>query len=120
MALQLILDERDIPMYDWGREINFKIYDENNNPYNCSFATGGAVLKTFDRFGNQIINDITVTWTNEAQGQGFFQYSNQYRPSEIGAYYVCVQMWDNAGPPPNEQISTGFFRITFTPQPSEF
>ncbi len=120
MGLKLIIDKGDIPMEDWGRVINFKIYDENNNTFDATFATGNSVIKTFDKHGNQIIPDINIVWDTQNKGIGHFSYTNANRPSTPGTYYICAQMWDNVGPPPNQQTSTTLLRIVFTPQASEF
>lgn len=117
MGLRLILDKYDWDQYDYGRVINFKIYDEQNNAFNCS-AFANAVWKTFDKDGNQLIPDINITWDNQALGQGHVSYTNANRPTGTGIFYVCVQMWDSAGPPPNQQTSTTRLRIIVTGQPS--
>ena len=121
MALIILFDKYDLPISDWGRQINFKIFNETDlSPFDATFANGNSVLKTFDKHGNQLINDINIVWDTQNKGIGHFAYTNQFRPSTPGDYYLCVQMWDNAGPPPNQQTSTGLRRIVFTPQPSEF
>lgn len=114
MALRLLLDEYDWPISDFGRQINFTIYDETQSAFNAS-TFQNAVLKTFDRDGNQTVPDIPVTWTTQSSGIGYFQYTQNSRINVKGDYYVCIQMWDNAL---TKQISTSLLRITATIQPS--
>lgn len=123
MALLVLFDKYDMPMSDWGRAINFKIYNEPDvaGTITAFNATGFAyaVVKTFDKDGNQLIPDINVVWDTQSSGIGHFVYTQQNRPSIHGDYYLCVQMWDSANPPV-QQTSTTLRRIVFTPQPSEF
>lgn len=116
MALSVLFDQYDLPQNDFGRQINFKIYNENTQlPYDCTFANGGAVVKTFDADGNQIVPDITVTWDTQSSGIGHFAYTQASRPNTIGDFYLCVQMWNS---PLTEQISTTLRRLVITVQPS--
>lgn len=120
MALVILFDIPHLPQNDWGRQINFKIYDERppNNAFDCTFATGGAVLKTFDDLGNQLVPDINITWDTQNMGIGHFSFTKNSRPSKAPFdYYLCVQMWDSGQ---LQQTTTTRRRLVVTAQPSEF
>lgn len=108
--LKLVLDTYRISMFDYGNDVNFKLYDEDLNAFDASTYTT-AVVKTFKRPGDralffrdvakaitlirnvaQIVEDRTVTWTTQASGEGKFTYSQSQRPAVAGYSWIQVQL----------------------------
>lgn len=109
MALRLALDQYEIPRYDYGYNINFKIYDEDESAFNATGFTGTA--KFYKRQGDQsnfyrdvakaieiagelasVINDISVTWDTQSSGEGHFAFTSNTRPSLIGYMWVEIRL----------------------------
>lgn len=134
MTLKLVLDQYVQNQFDFDRPINFRIYDEDEQPFDTSTYTK-AVAKTFmdtralfvggwrnvaTGFGyihpegtvSQLVSDIPVTWTDPANGQGSFAYTQTTRPSRAGIQYIEIELSK-----PNEQTSTERTRLTVRPSP---
>lgn len=115
--------------YDFGTDIAFKLYNEDLTTFDATGYTG--VLKTYKRHGDrafffrdveralsvvgtlaQIVNDITVTFTSIAIGEGTFAYTSQNRPSVPGFMWLEVELKKSG-----EQLSSDVVRVYI--QPSE-
>ena len=108
--LRLVLDQYEFARYDFGRQVNFKLYEEDGiTAFNATGYTG--VLKSFKRHGDrafffrdvaksltvigqvaQIIPDITVSWDTQASGIGNFSYTATERPSVPGRLWLEIQL----------------------------
>lgn len=136
MVLQLVLDQESFARYDFGRQINFRIYSETdpflftNTAFDASSYTG-AVVKIFKRHGDrafffrdveralsvigtvaQVISDIDVTWDTQASGIGHFSFSQSLRPTIAGNMWLEIQLTKSG-----EQTSSELRKIYI--QPSE-
>lgn len=136
MVLKLALDQETFARYDFGRQINFRLYNEtdpflfSNTAFDASSYTG-AVVKVFKRHGDrafffrdvsraltvigtlaQVITDIDVTWDTQASGIGHFSFSQSARPTIQGWMWVEIQLTKSG-----EQTSSELKKIYI--QPSE-
>lgn len=134
MSLKLVLDQYEFSRYDYGRAIGFKIYDEDENPFNCNSYTP-SVAKIFKRHGEraevfrdvarlvmvrgelaQVVNDITVAWTDQANGEGTITLTKTDRFTVQGLHWMEVELRDNADPDSRTvQISTELVRVYVDP-----
>jgi hypothetical protein len=130
VVLRLVLDQYEFARYDFGRNINFKLYQEDGStPFDASGYTG--VVKAFKRQGDrafffrdvakamsvmgsiaQIISDITVTWDTQTDGVGHWAWTSTLRPSVPGMLWIEIQLTKSG-----EQTSSELLR-TFV-HPSE-
>jgi hypothetical protein len=126
----MTLDQYEFARYDYGRQINFKIYEEDGSTaFDATGLTG--VVKGFKRHGDrafffrdvakaltvlgsvaQIIGDIDIVWDTQASGVGHFSFTQNARPSINGMLWLEVQMVDS---PKTKQISTELVRVFVTP-----
>lgn len=110
MSLHAVFDQYEWNRYDFGQDINFKLYGaDRKTPFDATGFT--AVVKTFKRHGDrafffrdvakaltvigqmaQIVNDLTVTWTTQASGEGKFAYDSANRPNTPGYVWLVVQL----------------------------
>jgi len=136
VVLKLALDQEDFARYDFGRQINLKLYTEpdsflfSNTAFDASTFTG-AVIKVFKRHGDrafffrdiarsltvlgsiaQIINDITIVWDTQASGIGHFSFDSAARPSIPGNMWIMAQLTKSG-----EQTSSELKKVFI--QPSE-
>lgn len=135
MVLQLAIDQETFARYDFGRNINFKLYEETDQFLftNISFNATGytAVAKFFKRKEDrafffrdveralsvmgtiaQVIGDISVTWDTQSSGIGHFAFSESLRPTIVGNMWLEIQLTKSG-----EQISSELRKIYI--QPSE-
>ena len=125
----VLVNTSRLARYDYGETIAFKLYNEDLTAFNASTYTG--VLKTFKRHGDrafffrdveralsvvgtlaQIVGDITVSWTDQANGEGTFAYTESLRPTVPGYMWLEVQLTKSGA-----QISSDLVRVYI--QPSE-
>jgi len=132
MVLRLILDQYEFMRYDFGRDVVFKLYQEDGEtPFDASGYTG--VLKSFKRAGDrafffrdveralsvigqvaQIITDIAVTFTTATDGEGTFKYTDSAKPTVPGYLWLEIQLV-KAG----EQTSTELVRVYIHPSEAQ-
>lgn len=112
MALKLTLDQYEFPRLDYGYNVAFKIYDESGTAFDASGLTGTA--KFYKRHNDRstfwrdvarqvtilgqvgtVINDIAVSWTTQASGEGTFAFTAASRPNITGWMLVEIQLTDS-------------------------
>ena len=134
MAKRIVLDNYVYARYDYGEDINFKIYQEDKKT--AFDATGlTPIVKFFKEHGDrafffrdvaraltvhgqiaQIIPDITGTWTTQASGIGKFAFTKDIRPTVPGYYAMIIQCVDNVDPAlRTKQISSELLRVYVNP-----
>ena len=129
----MVLDQYEFSRYDYGRTINFRIYEEDGttafDATTLSLNTG--VVKAFKRHGDrafffrdvaraltvigqlaQIITDVDITWTTQASGIGTFKWTADKRPHVPGYMWIEIELIDS---PKTVQISTELVRVFVTP-----
>ena len=134
MVLRIAFDEAQLARYDFGSDINFKIYNEPDpflgtyTAFDASTYTK-AVLKSFKRHGDrafffrdveraitvtgqlaQVIGDVDVTWDTQASGIGHFAYTSQLRPTIPGYLWLEVELQKTGA-----QVSTELRRVYINP-----
>ena len=122
--LRLALDQYEFARYDYGRNITFRLYQEDGST--AFDATGYiGVAKAFKRHGDraffqrdvermltvhgelaQTINDITVSWTDQANGVGTFAWTVSDRPSVTGFLYIEIQLTQSGEQTSSELVRT--------------
>lgn len=105
-----MFDQYEFARYDFGRNITFRLYEEDGiTTFDASGYTG--VIKAFKRHGDrafffrdvakaltvigqvaQIIGDITVTFTDQANGVGTWAWTANQRPSVPGVLWIELQL----------------------------
>ena len=110
--LKLVLDQYSIPQNDFGRAINFKIYDEADAAFSATGYTGE--VKVSNEKGSQVVDDISPTWTVQGSGTGSFKFTSTLRPDVSGYYWVEIELTKSG-----EQISTERARIYVAPSPAD-
>ena len=133
MTLRLVLDQYEFPRYDFGRTITGRVYEEDGtttfDATTLSLDTG--VIKTFKRHGDrafffrdvaraltvlgtvaQMISDVAITWTDQANGVFTFKWTAEKRPHVPGYMWLECELIDS---PKTVQISTELVRIFITP-----
>ena len=123
----MVLDQYEFSRYDYGRTITGRIYEEDGSTtFNASTDSLNGVVKTFKRHGDrafffrdvakaltvlgsvsQIISDIDITWTDQANGVFTFKWTANSRPHVPGFIWIEVQLTDS---PKTMQISTEMVR----------
>jgi hypothetical protein len=124
VSLWAVFDQYEINRYDFGQDINFKLYGaDKKTAFNANGFT--AVVKTFKKHGDrafffrdvakaltvigqaaQVVNDVSVDWDTQASGEGHFAYTSTARPNTPGYVWLVVQL-TKAG----QTISSRPFRI---------
>jgi len=128
----MVLDQYEFARYDFGRDVNFELYQEDGEtPFDASGYTG--VLKSFKRAGDrafffrdveralsvigqiaQIITDIDITFTTQTDGVGTFKYTESVRPTVPGYMWLEIQL-TKAG----ERTSTELIRVYVHPSEAQ-
>ena len=103
--LQMTLDRYRFPQNDYGRNISFKIYDEDGLVFNCNGYTPELIVLNWNR--SQFIDQITPTWTNQSQGEGTFKFTKEKRLDRPDFYFLEIQLTKA-----DEQTSTELRRIS--------
>ncbi len=132
MTLALVLDQYEFPRYDYGTQINFKIYQEDRTTaYDATtLSLNTGVLKSFKRHGDrafffrdvaraltvlgtlaQMISDIDIVWDTQSSGLGHFKWDAEKRPHIPGYMWLEVQLVDS---PKTIQLSTELVRVYIT------
>jgi len=132
MVLRMVLDQYEFARYDFGRNINIKLYQEDGEtPFDASGLTG--VIKSFKRAGDrafffrdveralsvigqlaQVITDIPVTYTVQTDGTGFFKFTSELRPTIPG--YLWLEFQGTNG---TSQISSELIRVYVHPSEAQ-
>ena len=107
--LNLILGDPQYGQYDFGTDVIIRIYQQDKaTPFDVSGLTGA--IQTFKRYGDdnflpfkdvarairltgnmaQVIEDIPITFTDETNGIGKFQWTETKRPSLFGRFWIKV------------------------------
>lgn len=109
MALRLAIDQYEFPRLDYGYNVGFKIYDEDQTAFDATGYTGTAKFykRSTDMFHffrdveratrvqgqiATVINDISVTWDTQASGIGHFAFTESARPSVVGPLWIEIQL----------------------------
>lgn len=130
MIRMILPNNSRLARYDYGNDITFKLYNEDLTAFDASTYTT-AVVKTFKRHGDraffyrdveralsvvgtlaQIVGDIAVTWTDQANGEGKFQYTESARPTVTGYHWLEVELKKTGS-----QLSSDLVKVYI--QPSE-
>ena len=130
MALKLVLDQHRFPRLDYGYNVAFKIYDEDETAFDATGLTGTA--KFYKRHNDRstfwrdvarqvtvlgqvgtVINDIAVSWTTQASGEGTFAFTAQSRPNVTGYIEVEIQLTSST-----VKRSTELVRVFVSPSES--
>jgi hypothetical protein len=131
LTKRLVLSQYEWSRYDFGETITGKIYEEDGvTPYNATGLNG--VVKSFKRHGDrafffrdvaraltvqgtlaQMISDVAITWTNQAQGEFSFAWTSSLRPSIPGFLWIEVEMTDSPTNP-TKKLSTELVRTFVT------
>lgn len=110
MSLLAVFDQFEFNRYDFGTDINFKLYNaDGKTAFNATGYT--ATIKAMKRAGDksyffrdvekaitimgemaQIITDIVASWDTESSGLGHFAWTQTARPSVPGYMYLIVQL----------------------------
>lgn len=129
---RLVLDTIKLARYDYGEDIGFKVYNEDETAFDATGLTA-TVLKCFKRHEDQryffrdvakaiqsfgelarVIDDIPITWDTISSGEGHFAFTDQRFPSISGYTWFEIQLLDD---PVTKRISTELIRVYI--QPSE-
>lgn len=116
MTLRLVLDSYKVSKFDFGVDINFKIYQEDGETAFDASGWDNAKVKVFKRHGerffvfrdvakalevrglvSQIVDDIDVEWDTQASGIGHFKFTETKRPSIFGFAWVEIEGTKNDG-----------------------
>ena len=117
------MDQWEFARYDFGRDINIKLYDEQGAQFDADGYTG--VIKSFKRHGDrafffrdvakaltvvgqvaQIIGDVDITWTTQNIGEGTFKWTSFERPSIPGVLWIEAQLSKSGEQTSSELIRT--------------
>jgi len=110
VVLRLVIDQYEFVQNDFGRNVNFKLYQEDGEtPFDASGYTG--VVKGFKRQGDrafffrdvaramsvigliaQLIADIPVTWVTQTAGIGRWAYTETLLPSVPGKLWIEIEL----------------------------
>lgn len=129
--LLMVMDEDKLFRYDFGNQINFKLYKQTGftkldvTAFDATGWTAG-VIKSFKRHGDrafffrdvaraltvvgqlaQVIQDIPIVWDNQALGQGHFSYTDADRPTIPGYLHLECELTKTGS-----QISSEKVRIS--------
>jgi hypothetical protein len=108
--LKLLLTEGyAFPAFDYGRTVNFKIYTEDDTPFDGSTYT--AYARLFNEVGGEVIDEIQTAQVNSS-GVGSFAFTPTKHPSATGPHYLEVQL-EKSG----QRISTERRRVIITLSP---
>ncbi len=130
MLRMILVNTSRLARYDFGNQIDFKLYNEDLSAFDASTYTT-AVLKTFKRHGDrafffrdveralsvvgtlaQVIGDIDITWDTQASGEGHFSYTSSNRPTIPGYMWLEVELKKSGA-----QLSSDLVKVYI--QPSE-
>lgn len=131
MVLRLVLDQYEFMRYDFGRDVNFKLYEEDGTTLFSETGYTG-VVKAFKRHGDrafffrdvakaltvigqvsQIIADVDVTFTI-ANHTGTFAWDSTKRPNIPGYLWLEVQLAKTGA-----QVSSELVRVFVHPSESQ-
>ncbi len=123
MLRMILVNTQRLARFDFGQTIAFKLYNEDLTQFNATGFTG--VLKSYKRHGDrafffrdvaralsvvgtlaQVITDITVTFTNQAIGEGTFAYTSDARPTIPGMLWLEVELTKTG-----QQLSSDLVRV---------
>jgi len=124
VVLRLVFDQYEWMQNDFGRNTNFKIYQEDGEtPFDASGYTG--VVKAYKRQGDrafffrdveramsvigqiaQVISDITVSWTVQTDGTGTWKWTSTLKPSIPGALWIEIQLTKSGEQTTTELLKT--------------
>ena len=132
MLRMILVNTNRVARYDFGNQIDFKLYNEDLSAFDASTYTG-AVLKSFKRHGDraffyrdvaraltvvgtlsQIIEDIDVVWDTQNIGEGHFTYTNTKRPTIAGMLWLEVELTKT-----DTQLSSDLVRVYVNPSEAQ-
>jgi len=127
MVLSLVLDQFEFMRFDFGRIINFKLYEEDGTTLFTGTGHTG-VIKSFKRHGDrafffrdvaraltvigqvaQIINDVPVIFTT-GNHTGTFKWDSANRPTVPGYLWLELELSKSG-----VRISTELVRVFVHP-----
>ena len=128
--LRLALDQYEYAAFDFGRNTTFRLYQEDGSTvFDATGYTG--VMKAYLREGDardfvfvdvsraigllrgrvaQIISDIPVTFTDQANGVGTFAFNQSQRPNLTGFLEIQIQLSQSG-----EVTSSELVRVNIRP-----
>lgn len=133
MTLYVAFDQHEFNRYDFGQQINFKLYGADGETAFDATGWDTVVVKCFKRHSDrafffrdvakaltvigqmaQIISDITGSWDTQNAGQGHFSFSSTLRPTIPGYLWLVVQLQKSGG-----QLSSKPVRVYVHPSEAQ-
>jgi len=130
MLRMILVNTSQLSRYDFGNQIDFKLYNPDLTAFDASTFTT-SVVKSYKRHGDrafffrdveralsvvgtlaQVITDITVIWDTQNIGEGHFSYTSDARPTIPGYLWLEVELKKTGA-----QLSSDLVRVFI--QPSE-
>ncbi len=129
----MVLDQYEFARYDFGRTITGRIYEEDGvTAFDATtLSLDDGVVKAFKRHGDrafffrdvaraltvigqlsQLITDVPISWSDQANGVFTFKWTSAARPHVPGYMWIEVQLIDD---PKTVQISTELVRVFVSP-----
>jgi hypothetical protein len=88
--LQLKLSSYEFPIYDYGNDITFKLYDEDGESFDASTYTAEVLVSTWSL--GLYIDGIVPTWTTQSSGIGTFQFTETKTIDTPNIYHIEIQL----------------------------
>ena len=88
--LQMKLSSYEFPVYDYGNDITFRLYDEDGNAFNASTFTAEVFVSTWAL--GLYIDGIVPTWTTQSSGIGKFQFTETKTVDRPVIYHLEIQL----------------------------
>lgn len=88
--LQMKLSSYEFPVYDYGNDITFRLYDEDGNAFNASTFTAEVFVSTWAL--GLYIDGIVPTWTTQSSGIGKFQFTETKTVDRPDIYHLEIQL----------------------------
>lgn len=84
------LSSYEFPVYDYGNDITFRLYDEDGNAFNASTFTAEVFVSTWAL--GLYIDGIVPTWTTQSSGIGKFQFTETKTVDRPDIYHLEIQL----------------------------
>lgn len=88
--LQMKLSQYEFPVYDYGNDITFKLYDADGVAFDASTYTAEVMVSTWSL--GLYIDGITPTWTTQSSGIGTFQFTETKTVDRPDIYHLEIQL----------------------------
>ena len=76
--------------YDYGTTTTFRLYGLDGSVFDASNYTG--YVKIFTSAGQEIVTELSPSWTTQNQGVGTFAFTSTNTVSQSGRYLLEVQL----------------------------